>query len=67
MHNIKNKKGEDANEEGMYGFVIDREGSHDDEIDNDILANVDGESRFFSLLLNGNCVYKNPELNANAR
>ena len=61
-----NKKGEDANEEGMYGFVIDREGSHDDEIDNDILANVDGESRFLSLLLNGNCVYKNPELNANA-
>ena len=39
-----NQKGKDANEEGMYGFVIDREGSHDDEIDNEILGNVDGES-----------------------
>ena len=38
-----NHKGENANEEGMYGFVIDREGNHDDEKDNDILANRDCE------------------------
>jgi hypothetical protein len=45
------QKGEDENEERIYGFVIDRDSSHGGEIDNNILVIVDGESRnLFSIV-----------------
>ena len=62
-----NHKGENANEEGMYGFVIDREGNHDDEKDNDILANRDCECwNLFVYCWMLEAKTKKTELNTNA-